>query len=137
MIALVLIGAMPLGLGWLINWYMTIHPETFPPLFIVGAALLLAWGVVSWRVNRRMLNTGLVVLSQNAVGAVMLLLVGIQSLQGAFWENLVGVMSQMFYMPMLYFSNIFFRWMGMFGIFFASFAMMLLVSFIGSKIAEK
>lgn len=137
MTALVLLSLMPLGLGWLLNWYMTIHPETFPPLFIIGAAFLLVWGYISWRVNNKVLCTGPVMLIQNGFAAVALILLAIQSIQGAYWEGLLGVGSQMFYMPMLYFGAVFFNWLGVFGIYFACFALMLLASFIGCKIAEK
>ena len=137
MTALVLLGLMPLGLGWLLNWYMTIHPETFPPLFIIGVAFLLVWGYISWRVNNKVLCMGPVMLVQNGFAAVCLVLVAIQSIQGAYWEGLLGVCSQMFYIPMLYLGSVFFHGLGVFGVYFACFALMILASFIGCKIAEK
>ena len=137
MTALVLLSLMPLGLGWLLNWYMTIHPETFPPLFIIGAAFLLVWGYISWRVNNKVLCTGPVMLIQNGFAAVALILLAIQSIQGAYWEGLLGVGSQMFYMPMLYFSYCFFDWMGLYGTYFVCFLLMVLVSFLGCRRAEK
>lgn len=137
MIALMILGLMPLGLGWLLNWYMTIRPETFPPLFIIGVALLLVWGYISWKMNSKILCTGPVMLMQNGAAAVFLILVAIQSIQGAYWEGLLGVASQMFYMPMLYFGTVFFHGLGVFGVYFACFAFMMLASFIGCRIAEK
>lgn len=134
---LILLGAMPLGVGWLLNWYMTIHPETFPPLFIIGAAFLIIWACVAWNMNKKLRSTGLVMLSLNAVAALCLILLGIQALAGAYWENFWGVMSQMFYMPMLYFCAVFFNWAGVFGIYLFCFLLMALASFIGCKIAEK
>ena len=121
MMTLVILGLMPLGVGWLLNWYMTIHPETFPPMFIIGAAFLVIWGYISWKMDKKILSTFPVMLCQNGGAAVALLLLAIQALQGAYWENLPGVLSQMFYMPMLYFGAVFFNWMGVFGIFFACF----------------
>ena len=134
---LILLGAMPLGLGWLLNWYMNLHPETFPPLFIIGLAFLLAWGFASWKMNKKMLETGTVMLAQHAVAAIMLVLVAIQLITGNYWVSYLGIASQMFYMPVLYVGAVFFNWAGTFGIYFASFLLMLLASFIGCKIAEK
>ena len=134
---LVLLGAMPLGLGWLLNWYMNLHPKTFPPMFIIGLAFLLAWGFASWKVNKKLLETGTVMLAQHAVAAIMLVLVTIQLITGNYWVSYLGIASQMFFMPVLYVGAVFFNWAGTFGIYFSCFLMMLLASFIGCKIAEK
>ena len=134
---LILLGAMPLGLGWLLNWYMNLHPETFPPLFIIGLAFLLAWGFASWKMNKKMLETGTVLLVKHASAAIMLVLVTIQLITGNYWVSYLGIASQMFFMPVLYVGAVFFNWAGTFGIYFASFLLMLLASFIGCKIAEK
>ena len=134
---LILLGAMPLGLGWLVNWYMNLHPETFPPLFIIGLAFLLAWGFASWKMNKKMLETGTVLLVKHAIAAIMLVLVTIQLITGNYWVSYLGIASQMFFMPVLYVGAVFFNWAGTFGIYFASFLLMLLASFIGCKIAEK
>ena len=134
---LILLGAMPLGLGWLLNWYMNLHPETFPPLFIIGLAFLLAWGFASWKVNKKLLETGTVMLAQHAVAAIMLVLVTIQLITGNYWVSYLGIASQMFFMPVLYVGAVFFNWAGTFGIYFSCFLMMLLASFIGCKIADK
>ena len=134
---LILLGAMPLGLGWLVNWYMNLHPETFPPMFIIGLAFLLAWGFASWKMNKKMLETGTVLLVKHAIAAIMLVLVTIQLIMGNYWVSYLGIASQMFYMPVLYVGAVFFNWAGTFGIYFASFLLMLLASFIGCKIAEK
>ena len=134
---LILLGAMPLGLGWLVNWYMNLHPETFPPMFIIGLAFLLAWGFASWKMNKKMLETGTVLLVKHAIAAIMLVLVTIQLITGNYWVSYLGIASQMFFMPVLYVGAVFFNWAGTFGIYFASFLLMLLASFIGCKIAEK
>ena len=134
---LILLGAMPLGVGWLLNWYMNLHPETFPPMFIIGLAFLLAWGFASWKLNQKALATGAVMIPQHAVAVIMLVLVAIQLMTGNYWVSYLGIASQMFFMPVLYVGAVFFNWAGTFGIYFASFLLMLLVSFIGCKIAEK
>ena len=134
---LIVLGAMPLGLGWLLNWYMNLHPETFPPMFIIGLAFLLAWGFASWKVNKKLLETGTVLIAQHAIAAIMLVLVTIQLITGNYWVSYLGIASQMFFMPVLYVGAVFFNWAGTFGIYFSCFLMMLLASFIGSKIAEK
>ena len=133
----ILLGAMPLGLGWLLNWYMNLHPETFPPMFIIGLAFLLAWGFASWKVNKKLLETGTVLIAQHAIAAIMLVLVAIQLITGNYWVSYLGIASQMFFMPVLYVGAVFFNWAGTFGIYFSGLALMLLASFIGCKIADK
>ena len=134
---LIVLGAMPLGLGWLLNWYMNLHPETFPPMFIIGLAFLLAWGFASWKVNKKLLETGTVLIAQHAIAAIMLVLVTIQLITGNYWVSYLGIASQMFFMPVLYVGAVFFNWAGTFGIYFSCFLMMLLASFIGCKIADQ
>ena len=133
----VLLGTMPLAVGWLLNWYMNLHPETFPPMFIIGLAFLLAWGFASWKLNKKMLETVPVMIAQHSVAVIMLVLVAIQMATGNYWVSYLGIASQMFYMPVLYVGAVFFNWAGTFGIYFSCFLMMLLASFIGCKIAEK
>ena len=137
MAALAILSLMPLGLGWLLNWYMTIRPETFPPLFIIGVAFLFVWGYIAWKVVRKVLAAGPVMLCQNGSALIALLLLAVQAANGGYWENLLGVVSQMYYMPMLYFGAVFFNWLGVFGIYCVCFLLMILASFIGCKIAEK
>ena len=134
---LILLGAMPLGVGWLLNWYMNLHPETFPPMFIIGLAFLLAWGFASWKVNKKLLENGTVLIAQHAIAAIMLVLVAIQLMTGNYWVSYLGIASQMFFMPVLYVGAVFFNWAGTFGIYFSCFIMMLMASFIGCKIAER
>ena len=132
-----LTGLVPLALGWLINWHMMLHPDTFPPLFIIGIAMLFVWGWMARNMNKKVLNTALVVLCQNAVGLVSIVLIAIQAATGAYWENLVGIFSQMYYIPVMYVSTVFFvRW-GVFLVYFVTFVLMTLASFVGCRIAEK
>ena len=137
MAALAILSLMPFGLGWLLNWYMTIRPETFPPLFIIGVAFLLVWGYIAWKVDQKVLAAGPVMLCQNGAALLALVLLAVQALNGGYWDNLLGIVSQMYYMPMLYFGAVFFNWLGVFGIYCVCFLLMILASFIGCKIAEK
>ena len=66
-----------------------------------------------------------------------MILLTIQALSGGFWDNVMGILPQMFYMPMLYFSYCFFDWMGLYGTYFVCFLLMVLVSFLGCRRAEK
>ena len=134
---LILIGLLPLGVGYLLNWHMMLHQDTFPPLFIIGAVFLVVWFILAWNMNKKVLDIKTVMIFQNSGALLSIILLGIQALCGGFWENIVGILSQMFYMPVLYVGAVFFNWAGTFGIYFSCFALMLLASFIGCKIAEK
>ena len=65
---LLLTGLLPLAVGWLINWHMMLHPDTFPPLFLIGLAGLFVWAWIARNMNKKMVNTGMVMLGQNAAG---------------------------------------------------------------------
>lgn len=134
---LILLGLLPLGVGYLLNWHMMLHPDTFPPLFIVGAVFLIVWFIVSWNMNKKVLDTKVVLLFQNSGALLAMILLTIQALSGGFWDNVMGILPQMFYMPMLYFSYCFFDWMGLYGTYFVCFLLMVLVSFLGCRRAEK
>ena len=134
---LITIGLLPLGVGYLINWHMMLHQDKFPPLFIIGAVFLVAWFIVSRNMNKKIMDARTVVIFQNSGALLAIILLGVQALCGGFWENTVGILSQMFYMPMLYFSYCFFDWMGLFGVYFMSFLLMVLTSYLGCKLAEK
>ena len=134
---LILIGLLPLGVGYLLNFYMMLNQETFPPLFIVGAVFLIVWFILSWNLNKKILETKIVLPCMNAFGLLAIILLAIQAVSGGIQENLIGILTQMYYMPMLYFSFCFFNWMGLFGMYFMCFALMVLASFLGCKLAEK
>lgn len=134
---MILTGLLPLGVGYLLNWYMYLHQETFPPLFLVGAAFLVVWFLLARKMNKKVMRTGTVMLCQNSAAVLAIILLGVQALAGGFQEGLLGILPQMFYMPMLYFSYCFFNWMGLFGMYAACFLLMVLVSFLGCKTAER
>ena len=134
---LITIGLLPLGVGYLLNWHMMLHQDTFPPLFIIGAVFLVVWFILAWNMNKKVLDIKTVMIFQNSGALLSIILLGIQALCGGFWENIVGILSQMFYMPMLYFSYCFFDWMGLFGVYFICFLLMVVASFFGCKLAEK
>ena len=134
---LLLISLLPLGVGYLLNFYMMLNQDTFPPLFIVGAVFLIVWFILSWNINKKVLEMKVVLPCINAGAFLAIVLLAIQALGGGFQENLLGILPQMFYMPMLYFSYCFFDWMGLFGVYFVCFVLMVLVSFLGCRVAEK
>lgn len=134
---LILIGLLPLGVGYLLNWHMMLHPDTFPPLFIVGAVFLTVWFVLSWNMNKKLLDTKTVLLCQNSGAVLALILLAVQALAGGFGENLLGILPQLFYMPMLYFTYIFMKGSGLLLVYFVCFLLMVLASFLGCRLAEK
>ena len=134
---LILTGFLPLAMGWLINWHMMLHPDTFPPLFIIGIAVLFVWTWIARNVNKKMLNTGLVMLCQNLAGLLAIFMLAVQAVSGGIWNNLAGILPQMFFIPVMYIGVAFLRGAGPFLIYLVTFALMVLASFLGCKWAEK
>lgn len=101
-VLLVILGLLPFVAGGLMNHSMLAHPDTLPPFLLIGLLLLLGWGLISFFAVRRGGCVETVVLSLNAVAALVLVLLGVQELiLGAYWTNAAGAWTQYFYLPLL------------------------------------
>jgi len=133
---LLLIGIVPLLLGYLINYLMFIG---MMPLYIIYIAAWIIWfiaGMYSIKlIDKRIVS----ILILNIPAALFLLLVLYQEVViGQYWLNIIGLLPQLFYSPFIYvgfritpmFHQVFYAYI-------ASFLCMLLVSFIGRFVGER
>ena len=94
-------GMLPLLAGYGLNFLLLRLPLPVP-LGLMGAALLVLWGILAYRLadpGRRCLPQALALC---AVGLLMLALTGWQELAlGAYWPNPLGFASQMYFLPAL------------------------------------
>ena len=94
-------GALPLLAGYGLNFLLLRLPLP-APLWLMGATLLVLWGVLAYRLadsGRRSLPQGLALC---AFGLWMLALVLWQELAlGAYWQGPLGFASQMYFLPAL------------------------------------
>ena len=135
-VLLILIGLIPLILGYLLNYLMFI---SMIPLFIIYFAVWIIWfiaGLISIKLVDRKTES---ILLLNTPAFLFLLLVLYQEIiLSQYWPNLIGVIPQLFYTPFIYIG---FRITPMFhSVFYAyiaSFLIMLIVSFSGRLVSER
>lgn len=99
---LIVLGALPLPLGYLMSWMMTQNPDLRLPYTLISVGFLLLWGVISFVARSFVKDSRKVVLFLHLFPLLDLLLLGIQELiLHAYWRGLVGSLSQFFYLPLL------------------------------------
>lgn len=138
LILLVILSLLPFAFGWIANWLIMSHSGTTPPFMLIGIVFLLIWTAVAFFAKPHIKSTAKIVISMNAVAFLVLVLNGIQQLllQG-YWMNFVGKGTQLFYLPLAYIGALLTSWCpSTFSAACASFVLMVLVSFIGSKIRK-
>lgn len=93
----IVLGFLPLGVGFLQNAYMMARMDTLPPLMLIALGTLLLWGLLSYLTfdgKSRVLSQ---TLAFNAASLLALALVLVQELLlGHYWPNWAGVASQFF-----------------------------------------
>lgn len=136
-VLVIIAGAFPLMVGSILNKIMLEKLESVLPLLLIGLLFLNVWLMTAFLFQNRMKNTKRVVVLLNAIAAIDLLLLAIQELViHAYWGNMIGVWSQLFYLPIVKFGFMVTSWSHtMFSAYAASFILMLAVSLLGCKIS--
>ncbi len=136
--ALVLTGCLPLAAGIAMNRWMMDHPESLPPFLWIGVLSLLLWAAISFAA-KYWVSTRLVVLLLNLAACVDLILAGVQELiLGRYWPNIVGVWSQLFYLPVLRLGfGLTAGFSSVFPAYAAGFLLLVLASYAGCKLRRK
>ena len=94
-------GMLPLPVGYGLNFLLLRLPLPMP-LWPLGAALLVLWGVLAYRLADPGRHSFRQALALCAVGLLMLALVLWQELAlGEYWQNPLGFASQMYFLPAL------------------------------------
>ena len=138
-VLLVILGLLPFAAGGVMNHSMMAHPDTLPPFLLIGLLLLLGWGLISFFAVRRGGSVETVVLSLNAVAALVLILLGVQELiLGAYWMNAAGAWTQFFYLPLLNLGFTLTPWShSVFPAYAASFILLAAASALGSLLGTR
>lgn len=128
---LLLLGLIPFLFGWLVNWLVMNVSVRW--LNWYGVILLVIWFFFAYCFSRFAKNTAEVVLFLNFPAAAVLILIGIQELVlHAYWMNLVGRFTQMFYLPLLSIAFRLTTWSHtMFFTYCAAFLLLIAVSLVG------
>lgn len=138
-VRLLITGFLPFIFGTALNKYMMANSNLVPPLFLMAILFLFLWCFLGSLFNGDGNRTKEVLIHLNFVAAVDLILAGVQELiLHSYWGNIVGVMTQFYYLPLI---NIGFRvtlWShSVFSAYVACFILMVCASFAGCKIREK
>lgn len=105
-IKLVLLGFMPLVIGYALNYAMLSWPLYGWKLNIISAALLLLWGLLAYCAAAPGKSPAVQALLLCAFGILMLLLVLCQELvSGQYWPGVVGLSTQMYFLPLMSLSS--------------------------------
>lgn len=105
-IKLVLLGFMPLVIGYALNYAMLSWPLYGWKLNIISVALLLLWGLLAYCAAAPGKSPAVQALLLCAFGILMLLLVLCQELVfGQYWPGVVGLSTQMYFLPLMSLSS--------------------------------
>ena len=126
-IYLMLMGLLPMALGALVNVIVT---SVQMPVFLISLAALFVWYFMSHKMCYSMADF----YALNAPATIFIILIAVQELVLHSYIGGVGVMCQMFFLPFLSVGATLLGGLGnMFAIYFGSYAVMLLCSFIGAR----
>ena len=146
--ALILIGLLPLPVGFLINHLMmTIWLYTFPggTLLLINLAILAIWFVSGWFFAKFFTSKREPLLLLNSAAILFIVLILLQTVVlGGFWFNWLGVASQFFYLPLMRLASSLISFVAFFvpfpmtipGWFFGliEFCLLLLASYLGIRL---
>ena len=111
----IVLGFLPLGVGFLQNAYMMARMDTLPPLMLIALGTLLLWGLLSYltfdgksRVLSQTLafNAAIGVLGAGTWGMALARMLVQELLLGHYWPNWAGVASQFFFLPFINLTGI-------------------------------
>ena len=138
LIVLVLLSLLPFAFGWIVNWLIMSHSGTTPPFMLISIVFLLIWAAIAFFAKPYIKSTVKIVISMNAVAFLVLVLNGIQQLLlHRFWMNLIGKLSQLFFLPLTYIGSRLTSWCpSVFSAMCASFVLMIAATWISCKIKK-
>ena len=141
-VVLIALGLIPFALGGLLQWILSLNNFLLAPavLIVISLVTLLIWGVLAYLIKPYIKSTSKVMLGMHVIPLLVLLLHGIQGpVLHQYWPNFLGLLTQIYYLPLVRIASILTSWMGtsMFLICLVSFLLMVGVSFAGCKLNKK
>ena len=146
-IALLLVGVLPLPLGFIINRLMTtVWLYTFPTgwFWFISLAVLLVWFLAGMVSAKWIESKAEALLFLNAFAIVMLIMLLLPTvLFGRLWSGWAGLSAQYYFLPVIFLFGRLMRFLPRFILirasssFIVSFGLMLLASFIGRITMER
>ena len=99
---LCLIGFLPLGVGFTMNWFMMQYQDSVLPYRWIGICLLLCWAGLGFFTYHLKESAKVSACAVHLAALIALLLNVYQEVVlGRYWGNLLSVFTQFFYLPVL------------------------------------
>lgn len=97
-------GMVPVLIGMLMNWAMvTVWPTAALPLGLIAVVFLLFWFCLAYALSGWIKNPAEGAALLGVPGCLVLVLLAIQEYWlGAYWQSLVGTLTQEFFLPVMY-----------------------------------
>jgi len=139
LVILVVLGLIPFALGGFMNWIMTNYSNTIPPFALFAVVTLLIWVSIAFIVKPYIKNTTKIVIGLNLVAFVVLVLVGIQELfLHAYWQNVIGIWTQFYYLPLLIIGFRLTDWShSVFSAYCTAFLLLVTATLLGCKLRKR
>ena len=134
---LVILGVIPLAVGFVMNWLMMTFSQTVFPYLLISIAFLSFWtwlGFNSYKFNKE--GNTIYFLHLPAFLALVLNLYQ-EVVLGHYFGNLLGICTQFFFLPVLNLSYLLTFWSSrLWSAYIAGFLLMCLTYFIGYKLKK-
>lgn len=137
---LLALGFLPLGAGLLFERFILAYPpDQVPPFFLIGLLFLLLWGLLAFFAAGREGHGLRAAILLNIPALLFLVLNGVQILLlGAYWSNVLGHWSQLFFLPVLNLGSRLAFWLpSSFAHLIAAFVLMAGASLVGCRVRKK
>ena len=140
-ILLVLIGLIPLPLGYLMNHLMmTVYYHKALPAFMIGVVFLVAWFGLGYLTYNLAKSNKEAIMLAHSIAFVFLVLAVIQEVfLRRYLPNHIGISTQFYFMPLLNIASKFLRFFTfrMYQGFIVAFALMCSTFYLGRKVRKK
>lgn len=135
----VLIGFLPFVFGGVMNWFMMTFPDILPPYFFIGIGILLFWFAVAYFSKPYALSERQLLCGMHLIPFAVLVLLFVQEIIfGAYWRHLIGMWTQLYYLPLLNLGVHLTSWSHrMFAVYLAAFLLMVIAALIGCHLRQK
>ncbi len=132
-----ILGLVPFPVGRVMDW-MLVTASVRLPLGLIGIGMLVLWCFIAYWCYGRVGRTVKTVFWLNLPALAVLVLLGVQTLVfHAYWGNLAGAWTQLFYLPLLTLGFTLTAWSDtMFPVYCAGFLLLAAAAVLGCRIKK-
>ena len=133
-----LLGLIPFAIGGFMNFFMLSHTEILPPYALIGIVTLIVWALIAFIAKPFAKDTKKLLFAFNLPAFAVLVLLCVQELVfKSYWQNPLGLWTQLYYLPLINISARLTMWSSrLFVVYCAAFLLLLAASFLGCKLRK-